>query len=52
MLDNEPRKGNRIAFRLDANFRLVSVVALDSAQKATSLTPADVEARFREVMAE
>ena len=51
MLDKGPRDGNRIAFHLNGNLKIITAIAESSAREITILSPADAEARLREVMA-
>ena len=51
MLDKGPRNGDRIYFRLYSNLKIVTAVAMDSANEFTTLSPADAEAQLREVLA-
>lgn len=50
-LDKGPRGGNRVAFHLDENMRIVTAIAINSAKEVTPLPLPDAESKLREVLA-
>lgn len=51
ILDKGPRIGNRINIHLDENLKIVSAAVINSAGEFARLSPAEAEARLREVLA-
>ncbi|OFX10920.1 MAG: hypothetical protein A2516_07380 [Alphaproteobacteria bacterium RIFOXYD12_FULL_60_8] len=51
VLNKVPKGGNRVAIRLDENFKLITAIAMSSEDEVTPLPLADAESKLREVLA-
>ena len=51
VLDKGPRIGNRVAFHLDPNLKIVTAISTNSLDEFIVLSPTEAEARLREVLA-